>query len=1033
MNQFSWRRVIAATVIAGVALVAPRVAQAQTGKISGVVTDAQTGQPLEGVQVRVLGTGYGAITQPNGRYFIISVPPGTYTVSARRIGLQTSEVSNVLVRIDVTRDVSFRMNQATTVLSVQRVVAPRAPLVERGITGSTQSITSENIQALPTTSIAGVLALQQGFLEVPANTDLVSFSDSRRNVLSAIRIRGGRGGSTQTLIDGIPINNVVFGDRAFDLAQYSAEQISFEKGGFEPQYGNALSGIVNIATIEGGQRLKGAVDYQTTGLAGRLGSRPDELLGYDVYRGFLSGPVPGTASKLRFAISGQLENGADAVYEYDKDVFTFDRAYSATRTNIPVVQDVFPGWRAGGFNNERQLFGKLTFAPTATAKLNLTAINSLRSRQPYDFDYTLAGFDLLQSPAAQTLSDTLGFGFGARTYRDISPASIRANRDLYSASYSQSFGRTNVQLRGGRFDQQRNTCSYFQGICVGSRFSDANFTGQFIAPGVSTGNPSAGTDLIYGGEDVQSYVGRADIQSQVTDHHNLQGGLFFQRHNVDYAELRNVGTNDVQVATQRYRAKPIEAAGYFQDRIEYDFLTVKLGVRYDYGRAEGRGFVDPLNPANRTTAREVCNGELSSLGGPSSPYVRTVSTPVGDSTYTGIAACGRLPALRDTAASIAQADDFRKAPARTAFSPRIGVSFPLSETSTVFFNAGRYTQNPLYNNVYQNTGVGTVAGPADDVCEISDRALKETKPGTNECNPTLAADAYAVPFLGNPNLLLEQATQFEMGYASEFAQNYSINVTLYNRNETGLSGVRRSRAGFDFGATYGGNSVPSYLVIVNQDYSTSRGIEVQFRRRLANYWAYDINYSFSKALTNASSPDRQQESLQEGDTTSLQEIRSDIDQPHSLRAQVRFAVQDDAPSIRFGDWLRNTNLAVTLRANSGTVYTPIQNFSGFGALGVGDLNTGTGPAYMSVDLQAGKDIRIANTRYGAYVRVTNLLDRKNCIQVFPTTGRCDAGTVDQRRSRQGNTVNENTASTFFDRPTFFGARRRIFTGIRANF
>ena len=124
---------------------------------------------------------------------------------------------------------------------------------------------------------------------------------------------------------------------------------------------------------------------------------------------------------------------------------------------------------------------------------------------------------------------------------------------------------------------------------------------------------------------------------------------------------------------------------------------------------------------------------------------------------------------------------------------------------------------------------------------------------------------------------------------------------------------------------------------------------------------------------------------------------------------------------------------MTLRANSGTVYTPIQNFNGFGATGVGDLNSGTGPTYFAIDLQAGKDIRIANTRYGAYVRVTNLTDRKNCIQVFPTTGRCDSGTVDQRRSRQGNTVPESTSSTFFDRPTFFGARRQIYTGIRANF
>ena len=86
MHQGSWRRFLAAGVIAGIALVAPRMAWAQTGKISGTVTDAQSGQPIEGVQIRVAGTGYGAATQANGRYFIISVPPGTYTVQARRIG-----------------------------------------------------------------------------------------------------------------------------------------------------------------------------------------------------------------------------------------------------------------------------------------------------------------------------------------------------------------------------------------------------------------------------------------------------------------------------------------------------------------------------------------------------------------------------------------------------------------------------------------------------------------------------------------------------------------------------------------------------------------------------------------------------------------------------------------------------------------------------------------------------------------------------------------------------------------------------------
>ena len=46
---------------------------AQTGKVTGVVTDAQTGEPLVGVQVYLEGTGRGALTSENGRFFIVNI------------------------------------------------------------------------------------------------------------------------------------------------------------------------------------------------------------------------------------------------------------------------------------------------------------------------------------------------------------------------------------------------------------------------------------------------------------------------------------------------------------------------------------------------------------------------------------------------------------------------------------------------------------------------------------------------------------------------------------------------------------------------------------------------------------------------------------------------------------------------------------------------------------------------------------------------------------------------------------------------
>ena len=1027
MRQIRQQFVVKAAVLAAIALFAPRIAAAQTGKLTGVVTDAQSGQPIEGVQIQVQGTGLGALTQANGRYVIISVPPGRYTVLARRIGYQPAEQVGTDIRIDVTRTVDFALNSAAGQLSVQRIVAPPTPLIERGITGSSQSVSSETIEALPVTSVSDILQLQQGFLQVPENTDIVSFTESRRNTQNVLRIRGGRGDQTLTLIDGIPVSNWVFGGPAFDLTNSAISQIDFQKGGFEPQYGNALSGIINIATREAGTRLAGNVEYQGSGLAGKFGSTQDELRQYDLFRGYVSGPIPATGDRLRFVLAGQNKSGADNVFQFDNDIYDVDHLRAVGLQ--PEQLDLFPGWRALGYDQERSVFGKLTFKPVSQTTVNASFIDYSRDRQRFDFDYLITGFDPFRAPSVNSFADTLALA-GFRSYRDIVQGSIRADRRLYAGSLEQRFGRSNVRVRLGRFEQSRLTCNYFQGVCLAQSFSDVNFNDRFVAPGTTPGVPTPGTDVFYGGETVKSNIFRGDIESQVTDRHNLQGGVFYQKHDLNFNESRNVGVNVLFLQNQKYAAKPYDAAAYIQDRIEYDFLTVKLGFRFDYGKAAGSSFADPQDPTHGTTAREVCLGTAKSVGR-TTPYSTTDTL---GNVLTGLAACGYTPS-RDSAAAIAQGDDFAAAKARKAFSPRIGISFPLNERASLFFNAGRYSQNPIYNSLYQNTGVGTIAGPDTGsarpfggVCSTD-----EKRPNSRECNPTLISDVGSPGFIGNPSLLLEQSTQYEVGYASEIGQRYSVQVTFFAKDNTGLSGIRRSARVQDIGTTYAGQANPSYTVLVNQDYQTSRGVEIQFRRRISNFWGYDINYSYSKATENASPPDRAQERSNEGDPNQITEITADIDQPHVFNGSLLFRVDEQAPSFRFGKYLKHTNLSTTLRAASGLPYTPTRDFLAFSVDEVGAVNTGRGPATMIVDLQAGKDFRIGNVRYGLFTRVSNLFDAKNCVQVYPTTGRCDAGVIDQNRSRQGNSVGPTTSSTFYDRPEYYGARRAINAGIRANF
>ena len=118
--------VLALAILAGA-----RRADAQTGTISGTVTDAANGQPLEGVQIVLEGTGRGAVTAADGRYFLLSVPPGTYTVIARRLGYQTEERRFVQVQIDVTR---WRSSRAFSACRSRTSTSRRTPTSGAGST-----------------------------------------------------------------------------------------------------------------------------------------------------------------------------------------------------------------------------------------------------------------------------------------------------------------------------------------------------------------------------------------------------------------------------------------------------------------------------------------------------------------------------------------------------------------------------------------------------------------------------------------------------------------------------------------------------------------------------------------------------------------------------------------------------------------------------------------------------------------------------------------------------------------------------------
>ncbi|UCF18524.1 MAG: TonB-dependent receptor, partial [Gemmatimonadota bacterium] len=201
----------------------PAGAQVTSGKITGVVTDAQTGEALAGAQVYIEGTGLGTLSADNGRFFIINVPPGTYTVVAEILGYQTFRVENVLVAIDATRTLNFQLTPQAIAVEEIRVEVEATPLIEVDARGSQDLISSADLESLPITSVEQALELKQGFYQVPDNENILAFTERSRGI-TPVRIRGGRNGETVTLIDGIPINNYVFGGPAFSLTKAAVGQ-----------------------------------------------------------------------------------------------------------------------------------------------------------------------------------------------------------------------------------------------------------------------------------------------------------------------------------------------------------------------------------------------------------------------------------------------------------------------------------------------------------------------------------------------------------------------------------------------------------------------------------------------------------------------------------------------------------------------------------------------------------------------------------------------------------------------------------------
>lgn len=216
----------------------PEIWAQNRSRVVGQVVDASTDEPLIGVNIIIEGTNLGAATDLDGSFIIINVPVGKYEVKASIIGYNIQVVTNVMVAANQVADVEFRLSPAIIEGSTIEVVAQR-PKIHREVS-STQLVVSD-IQLRESTGIREINA----FL-----TRLPGVSEDN----GYLSIRGGSADQTGLIVNGMSYTNSAAGNAESSIPLSAIDQISLMSGGYNAEYGNFRSGLINVTTKSGSKK-----------------------------------------------------------------------------------------------------------------------------------------------------------------------------------------------------------------------------------------------------------------------------------------------------------------------------------------------------------------------------------------------------------------------------------------------------------------------------------------------------------------------------------------------------------------------------------------------------------------------------------------------------------------------------------------------------------------------------------------------------------------------------------------------------------
>ncbi|HEX7321299.1 MAG TPA: TonB-dependent receptor [bacterium] len=617
-----------------------------TGKIQGTVIDRETGEPISYANVMISNTERGVATDDNGLFYILNVPSGIYTVEVSCLGYQSKLVENVVVEVDQTARLKIELKQ--TIIELAPVtVTGQMPSVKKDMVATTYVVRKEEIYNLP----------------FDYTQELISFQPAVAHFDTAMHVRGGRATEVQYMIDNVSIIDPQTGDAAIMLSKGIVDEVIFLPGGFDVEYGRAMSGVINIITARPANRLKLKAFGKTETIMPYYYD-----FGYQNYQ--TSAHVPVSKMAKGFV-------ALDLMHTDDWDPKLF----------------IIPHKRRDDYS----VYGKGIFTPANQLKVSLSAA---RSRSQFD-------------------RYNLWYRFNLDHYRsDVRTGDIEIVNANFLPDSRKLFNLTVSRLYTQRTYGVREPGSY-------GYFEDYEFKPyeELQYPSASYKNPfgmryvdfkDVGDYPEYQEKTSVVYKGLFSATMQLHKYNELRAGMEYTYQTLDNFTYF-VSSDTTNPITDEYTYKPEEYAFYIQDNVDYEGLYAKIGCRVDHF---GNGFnTDSLEPKN-------------------------------------------------------------------IISPRLGISFLVTEKFLFRANVGRYAQPPLYDQMYRCFNLV----PAPSYIDISP--------------------------VGNPDLSPEKTISVEIGMQGEVKPNVLATVNTFYKDVSDLIGTRFVYA------------LPSgYVRYLNVEYANVKGIE----------------------------------------------------------------------------------------------------------------------------------------------------------------------------------------------------------------